>query len=95
MPHCRRLQKRHHGVDHLAIAIGLRQKRALLGEMRSHGGSDRIAAGVEHGNSVREPADFQPAFKLVVQIDVGEDQVERLIGLGATRASTARRFSSQ
>jgi hypothetical protein len=81
MPQSRRLQKRDHRVNNLVIPVGLRKKRTSLCEMRSHGAGYRITAGIEDWNSLRELANLQSAFKLVVQVDVSEDQVERLIGL--------------
>lgn len=77
----RSLQKRADGVDNLVIPVWLWEKGASLCETRPHRAGQRPAAGVENWNSLRELADLQSAFKLVVQGYVREDQVERLIGL--------------
>ena len=80
-PPPRRLQKRDHGVNDLAIVVWLCKKGTSFCETRSDSAGYRLAAGIEHRNSVRQLADLQSAFKLVEQGYVGEDQVERLIGL--------------
>jgi hypothetical protein len=76
-----RLQKRDDRVNDLAIPVWLWQEGISFCETRPYGAGYRLSAGIEHWNSLRELADLQSAFKLVVQGYVGEDQVERLIGL--------------
>ena len=99
MPQWRcRLQKRDHGINHLAILVWLWEKGASLRKTRSHHASYRLTTGVKHWNAFREPADLQSAFKLVVQGYVGEDQVERLTGqydrLGLPKARGGDRVMS-
>jgi hypothetical protein len=76
-----RLQKRDYGVNNLAIPVWFREKGASFCETRPDSAGYRLTAGVEHRNPLRELADLQSAFELVAQGYVGEDQVERLIGL--------------
>ena len=76
-----RLQKRDYSVDNLVVPIWLWKKRASLCEKRSDRVGYRITTGVEDWNSLRELADLQSSLKLVVQVDVSEDQIDRPIRL--------------